>query len=740
MSEARHSADPSSPRRPSYFDRHASSTAPPLPASPNLTTPGSPRTPIFGRSLSGNLLASPGSLFRADDEVHVIELGARYLRIGFGGEAQPRAVMSFGPETSRRVGDYTAWLPDEQMSALRKRRRRPKLEEPGTWGMEHALYPLDLRSCSLGLVSDKLARAIREAVVTHLLAIDDSKRRSLVLAIPSLLPHPLLSTVLHTLFSHFPNPQQITLLSTPVCATIAAGLRNALVVDIGYHETTVTAIAELKEIGQSRSEQGMRRLNREVAKMLVDKLDSQTGAKEQGVTFEDCEEVIWRMCWCRQYSTQNKTTKTEEKDDPAIDVSLPSRPATDILPIPFFEFAHPVESTFFSPPLTLSASNPAKQPRPQQFDDNLNPLPHLLYHTLLRLPLEIRSLLLSRITFTGGGSHIPGLKTRLLAELQHTITTRGWNFVDNYGSAADKPRRKAINAATNGHTVGLAPLIDDETPNSVLSEKYALLEAEEKKRRDEEERKRWREKAWRKRPQRVEPILGQVPSRGPPSSIESVLSQDAEQAKDEAPATTSTPSSDTVPTAVNDEQQTVSQQEPQPSPQPDIPNSEEPPPQNRDIDPHSLTPASDQPPLPDPILARMNRNIPSSANTNPKASSSSSSPSSPPSSTSLPTPNIKSIRTLHPYTGASLLTGLRQRGVVEIERDSFLAHGLAGAERDGAGVGGGYGGVEGEAKRRSREQEAEMERRRSVLVHRQGDGGGRRGAGGGAGWTLGPWA
>ena len=43
---------------------------------------------------------------------------------------------------------------------------------------------------------------------------------------------------------------------------------------------------------------------------------------------------------------------------------------------------------------------------------------------------------------------------------------------------------------------------------------------------------------------------------------------------------------------------------------------------------------------------------------------------------------VRGVETLGAWSGASLLASLRIKGVVEVERDSFLQHGLAGARRD----------------------------------------------------------
>ena len=43
---------------------------------------------------------------------------------------------------------------------------------------------------------------------------------------------------------------------------------------------------------------------------------------------------------------------------------------------------------------------------------------------------------------------------------------------------------------------------------------------------------------------------------------------------------------------------------------------------------------------------------------------------------------LRQIETLGPWAGASLVASLKVRGVVEIEREKFLQHGIAGASRE----------------------------------------------------------
>lgn len=118
----------------------------------NSASPSSPHTPL--RTIS-SAYGSPSAL-RAEEDCVVVELGSRYLKAGFAGDAIPKAVLDFGPEQQRRPGDYRRWEVDYDKSW----RSRIK---GNRWGEAYELWDLDLRDVDLGLVEDKIERALREA-------------------------------------------------------------------------------------------------------------------------------------------------------------------------------------------------------------------------------------------------------------------------------------------------------------------------------------------------------------------------------------------------------------------------------------------------------------------------------------------------------------------------------------------------------------------------------------------------
>lgn len=391
------------------------------------STPETPRTPLL-RTISSSF-GSPGGSFRTEDEYVVIEVGARFLRCGFPGESAPRCTLSFGPDQQRRVGDYRQWDPEYSL----KRRKRKRGQD---WGQDHELYRMDLSTVDLGLVEDKFERAMREAYSKYFLL--DTKPRRILLAMPPRMPHPLMSTILDVAFTSFQAPS-ITLMSTPVLATVAAGLRSALVVDIGWEETVVTAVCEYREVQERRSVRAGKMLSEEMARFLNAEL-TQTDAPSVEISFEEAEEVLTRVGWCKPKPRSNRRTQyfpareapvLEEWEDavesppPTITIPFPrNTPPTD-LRVEFASLAKPAEDALFRSEMTLS-----------EFDDEDLPLHHLVYQALVHLSVDVRRLCMSRIVITGGVSNLPGLKTRILREVDALVQAKGWDIVKSYGKAS----------------------------------------------------------------------------------------------------------------------------------------------------------------------------------------------------------------------------------------------------------------------------------------------------------------
>ena len=484
---------------PGYFDRKPSSSIRPG-LSHLQASPSSPHTPPHNRTAS-SAFNSPSLSYRAEEDALVFEFGTRHFSAGFTGESYPRCRLGFGPEASGRAGDYRRWLPDYD-------KRPRKRQRVATWGEDYELWRMDLRDFDLGIVEDKIERAVREAYTKYLLL--DSKARKLVVIVPSVMPHQLLSTLLFTLFNNFFVPS-ITLLSPPILSTVAAGCRSALVVDIGWREASVTGVYECREIFQTRTTRAMKAVNLDMA-ILLERYDtkrkplmvnsSQNGDGEDAILsldVEQAEEVTQRMAWCQSLESSialpaqqpedtfsqgdsismvedalRKPSSTEETTkNSVISVPSPSSPRQSIQ-IPFSQFAEPAETALL-----------ARHRQPHDLDDHEQPLHFLIYSSLLHLPPDVRALCMSRIMFTGGGSNIPGLKSRLLDEVAALVDKRGWDPVAGPAAEKARVRLKEISHNRRARMNGI-PKLEPEVQLPASQQPQTEDQIDEKLRRDRE--------------------------------------------------------------------------------------------------------------------------------------------------------------------------------------------------------------------------------------------------------------
>lgn len=337
----------------------------------------------------------------------ILDIGTRYFRAGLANHSISRCILEYGPEQSRRLGDYRNWLPGYE------NRARP-IKSLNAWTRDHELWQLDIRDFDIDLMEDKLERTIRTAFTDHLLL--DAKGRKVVLVVPTITAHIILSGTLKILFHNFQISSAV-LVPPATMAVVSAGQRSGLVVDIGWHETVITAVYEYREITGFRSTRAMKRLLGEAAilfdDLLMNKQPHQDKMKQTGLDFQYIEELTTQLMWCRSLSDSNENNISDSIT--SIRLPLPSSKAIDVR---FSSLSRPVENALFG---ELEGHC--------EYDDQDHPLNLLLYNSLVRLPSDVRSICMSRIIFTGGGANIPGLKSRLLNDLDSTVKQRGWSLV-----------------------------------------------------------------------------------------------------------------------------------------------------------------------------------------------------------------------------------------------------------------------------------------------------------------------
>ena len=391
----------------------------------NATTPITPPA----RYISSNY-STPGSTYGKEEDAVIIELSPRYLKAGIEGESHPQCRYDFKPAAAKRVGDYRQWLPSYT---------KPR-ESLDTWGEGYELWRNDLKDIDLGLLGDKMERAVQEVYNKHLL-VDPGNAR-LVLVLPSLLPHPVLSTVLHTLFERWAY-SSVTLLPNPTTALVSAGLRSGMVVDIGWEETVVTAIYEYREVRCHRSTRATKLLTKNFATWAKTRLSA-----DHQIDLEIVESFLRRVtAHVLEYSSGESSTSLSGQ----LKIEWPTSTFTRPVEFSKIEIRENLTETLFG---AASETPP---------DDEETPLHQLIYNALLALPADIRGICMSRIVFIGEGSEHTGIPAAILKAFSKLLEARAWT-----GVQGEKLSRKRQ---------GLSELVQDRVqPADARHDDYMLSE------------------------------------------------------------------------------------------------------------------------------------------------------------------------------------------------------------------------------------------------------------------------
>jgi hypothetical protein len=415
---------------------------------------GSPHTPT-GRFVS-SAQSSPGSYsFRAEEDPIIIELDPRGLSAGFQGESGPQCHIPFSPQNSRRVGDYRTFLP-----GFRRRR-----EDIAVKSKEYELWRNELKDVDLGLLEDRLERAVREAYNKHLLV--DAGAARLVLVLPSLVPHPVLSTILTLLFERW-KCASITLLPAPTMVIAGAGLRSGLVVDVGWEETVITAVYEYREVQVRRSVRAMKALTVEIGGLLdaVRRDQDETLRDTLVLDFDFVEEFTDRAGSCHALLPARGMDLAAKTEAMNLEERSSTGPTQDSLVIDW-----PADASSRSISISLQALHQACldtliTPRSEQHpDDHEQSISQLLYRSLLALSADVRSICMARIIFTGRGTTVAGLAQHILDTTNTIIREHGWtpvrgeHFKSKSSGLAELAQGRAV-AADTQHYITL-PGTDD---------------------------------------------------------------------------------------------------------------------------------------------------------------------------------------------------------------------------------------------------------------------------------------
>ncbi|KAK9236908.1 hypothetical protein V1525DRAFT_378498 [Lipomyces kononenkoae] len=324
----------------------------------------SPSTPGATASFASSPLLSPSTRQQHTDPPLILDIGARGIRAGIAGAERPICEIPIAPDRNGRI-------------------------------QNHVLWDLDMRNTKMEDVHDILQAILRDVYYKYLLL--DGKSRKVVILENPMMSVQLKKLIAFVLFNYFQSIS-VTYMLSPVCSMLAAGARTALVVDIGWHETTVTPIYDYKPI--LSAVQSTTRAGKRLHDIVSGILNEFTSVPP---SFDEVEQFIGRAMYC-----SNIDTTTSSSSQQAFAVTLSG-------------------NTYYIPSSETRCS-PLVQCFVRRAEDNMDdiecfPIPDLVASCLSRLGIDTRASMLSRIVFVGGCSNIPGLKLRLLEEVRNCLVS-----------------------------------------------------------------------------------------------------------------------------------------------------------------------------------------------------------------------------------------------------------------------------------------------------------------------------
>lgn len=311
----------------------------------------------------------------------VFQLGARFVRVGFAGDAVPTAVRRtnwydlsggvLGPMDSCHVS-----------GAIGASDLAASQHEQGQF-----LWPLDFSTVDVDILESVLERLVHDLYTNDLLV--DPKKCKVLIVEPAMYPLPL-KNVLTRVFLFHMHAQSVRFLPESVMTAVSSGSHCALVIDMGWNQTTVMPVFDFRQLYPHYKQ--TRRAGRWVHLATLQRM------KELGLdpSFEFVERFIVETMYC---GIDNDASGEYTFDG----VTLPQE-------------------------LRYSALQEVLFPDSQggnDDDDDARSIAALIHEVIQQINIDLRSALSTKIVITGGVSQIPGVKTRVIHEVNNLVKVSG---------------------------------------------------------------------------------------------------------------------------------------------------------------------------------------------------------------------------------------------------------------------------------------------------------------------------
>lgn len=450
---------PSTPRRPSSHSheeprtptqpptsarRRATRTSSGGSATPNLKLLSqSPqlRSRLAALSLSADALrsspsSSSSSAFSGSnkavtvDNIVVLEIGNRTVKAGFAGDASPRCTVpaELGWErVARTQTQYSASPEDRQhyhslwtLRDLQEKPSSPDLSEP--WYKQRPL---------------KRFEAVLEVILAHIFNTEllvDPRQQRLALIENPLWPTPIRESIAKVCLKHL-HAASIVFLESPVLDLIAAGLRSGIVVDVGWEETSVYPVYDLRVLlmNTKTSTRGSKLLHGNIEALLGELVDE--GAQ---VPFGAVEAVVARALYTNGDRAGGGMRGPRLSMPMSVPV-LPSSPSIGSSPgSDSSEISHQLDLSAWTPSgglveipnhrlqsaVTRTFLHKHGDGGDDDDDDEQLDLATMISRVIFSLSMDVRGATQSTLIFVGAASRIPGLVSTVLQNARRLLRKR----------------------------------------------------------------------------------------------------------------------------------------------------------------------------------------------------------------------------------------------------------------------------------------------------------------------------
>lgn len=393
----------------------------------------------------------------AADNIVVVEVGNRFVRVGIAGDSNPRCIIPAEFGWQRVAKTHSQYFSEKDNKQDKGRyftlwdlRDLHDDDDSTTEESKENLHDSWYKSRPLKRFETVLECILRYAFSLELLT--DPRQQRVAIVENPLWPSKIRQSIARVFLKHM-QVSSIVFLPSPVLDLIAAGLRSGIVVDVGWEETIVYPVYDLRLLLMSTksSIRGSKRLHAAVKEVLTDliaKQHEQQSVKE--VPFNMVEKVVINSLYTNggnhligsassvtkpsgpiivplmpgtspgSFGSTSETTSSHRLD---ISRLLPAPPEdtelNSILKIPNHLLQNAVSGTFL-----LNRHYSGAAAIADADDDDELDLATMISRVICSLSMDVRGSTQSTIIFVGGASTIPGLQSKVLQDTRSLLRKR----------------------------------------------------------------------------------------------------------------------------------------------------------------------------------------------------------------------------------------------------------------------------------------------------------------------------